>query len=77
MAKNISSVKDLVIQTITNGSEIETKAKNNDAEACFQMGMTYLLGASSSIDFKKATTYFGNQSLANNFDANRLLGFIA
>ena len=76
MAKNISSVKDLVIQTITNGSEIETKAKNNDAEACFQMGMIHLLGASSSIDFKKATTYFGNQSLAGNPDANRLLGFI-
>ena len=77
MAKNISSVKDLVIQTITNGSEIETKAKNNDAEACFQMGMIHLLGVSSSIDFKKATTYFGNQSLAGNPDANRLLGFIA
>lgn len=77
MAKNISSIKDLVIQTITNGSEIEASAKNNDAEACFQMGMIYLLGILSPIDFNKAAIYFGNQSLADDSDANRLLGFIA
>lgn len=77
MAKYISSIKDLTIQAMTNGSKIETDAKKNRAEACFKMGMVYLLGISSAIDFKKATIYFGNQSLTSNSDANRLLGFIA
>lgn len=77
MAKYISSIRDLVIHAMTNSSEIEASANNNDAEACFQMGMIHLLGTSSSIDFKKATTYFGNQSLAGNPEENRLLGFIA
>lgn len=77
MAKYISSIRDLVIQAITNGSKIEADAKNNSAEACFQMGMIHLLGISSPIDFKKATVYFGNQSLTSDSDSNRLLGFIA
>lgn len=75
MAKYISSIRDLVIQAMTNVSEIE--AKSNDAGACFQMGMMYLLGINTSIDFKKASSYFSNQSLAGNPEVNRLLGFIA
>lgn len=77
MAKNISSVRDLVIQAMTNGSKIEADAKNNDAEACFKMGMIHLLGIDTSVDFKKAAAYLGNQSLIGDSDSNRLLGFIA
>lgn len=77
MAKYISSIRDLVIQTMTNCSKIEADAKNNDAEACFQMGMIHLLGIDTPVDFKKAAAYFGNQSLSGDSDASRLLGFIA
>ena len=77
MEKYITNIKDLVIQFMTNGQEIEAKAKEGDAASCFQMGMVHLLGIKDSVDFKKASQYFSNQSLANDADARRLLGFIA
>ena len=75
--ENISSVKDLVTQALTNGSTIKAKAEKGDALSCFQMGMIHLLGIDTPIDFKKASKYLGHQSLNDNPDANRLLGFIA
>lgn len=77
MEKYLTSVKELVIQALTNGSEIKAKAETSDALSCFQMGMIHLLGIDTPIDFKKASKYLGNQSLSDNPDANRLLGFIA
>ena len=77
MEKYISSIKDLVIQTITNGSEIKSKANSGDQMGCFQMGMIHLLGINTPMDFKKATHFFSNQSLSDDQDAIRLLGFIA
>ena len=77
MEKYVTSIKDFVIQTITNGSEIKANAESGDALSCFQMGMIYLLGINTSVDFKKASQYFGSQTLADNQDAIRLLGFIA
>lgn len=77
MEKYISSIKDLVIQTITNGSEIKSKANSGDSMGCFQMGMIHLLGINTPVDFKKASQFFSNQSLSDNQDAIRLLGFIA
>ena len=77
MEKYVTNIKDLVIQALTNGSEIKAKAESGDALSCFQMGMIHLLGINTPIDFKKASKYFGNQSLSNDPDANRLLGFIA
>lgn len=77
MEKYITSIKDLVIQSLTNGSEIKRKAESGDALSCFQMGMIYLLGINTAVDFKKAVKYFGNQSLADNQDVNCLLGLIA
>ena len=77
MDKYITTIKDLVIQTITNGSEIRAKAEGGDTLFCFQMGMIHLLGINTSVDFKKANQYFGSQSLADDPDAIRLLGFIA
>ena len=77
MEKYVKKIKDLVIQTLTNGSEIKAKAKTGDALSCFQMGMIHLLGIGTPIDFKKAIQYFENQSLADDDDANRMLGFIA
>ena len=76
MAKYISSIRDLMIQANNNISDIKTKAKDGDPEACFQMGMIHLLGIKTPIDFKKASSFFENQSLTNNPDACRLLGFI-
>ena len=76
MAKYISSLENLVIQVLSNGSEMETKARNGDPSACFQLGMKYLLGIGTSIDFKNASKYLGSQSLVNDPDSNRLLGFI-
>lgn len=77
MEKYITSLKDLVIQVMTNGAEIKDKAEKGDAKSCFQIGMIYLLGVGTSIDFKKSSVFLGNQSLSGNSDAHRLLGFIA
>ena len=77
MEKNVTSIKDYVIQALTNGKEIKKKAKEDDPISCLQMGMIHLLGINTQIDFKEASTFFTNQSLADNPDANRLLGLIA
>lgn len=77
MEKYVTNIKDLVIQTLTNGAEINRKAESGDPMSCFQMGIIHLLGINTPIDFKKSSMYFANQSLANDSDANRLLGFIA
>ena len=77
MDKCITNIKDLVIQFMTNGKEMEAKAKEGDAASCFQMGMSHLLGIKASVDFKKASQFFCDQSLADDKDALRLLGFIA
>lgn len=76
MAKYMTSIRDLIIQA-NNISDIKTKAKDSDPEACFHMGMVHLLGINTSIDFKNAAKYLENQSLIEDQDANRLLGFIA
>ena len=77
MEKYVTNIKDLVIQTITNGSDIKSKANSGDPMGCFQMGMIHLLGINTPVDFKKANQFFSNQSLSDNQDAIRLLGFIA
>lgn len=77
MANYISTIKELVISSMTNLPEIKSKADRGDAVSCFQMGMIHLLGIETIIDFEKAGKYLGNLSLADNPDANRLLGFIS
>ena len=77
MEKYVTNIKDLVIQALTNGSEIKAKAESGDTLSSFQMGMIYLLGIDTPIDFKKASKYFGNQSLSEDLDTNCMLGFIA
>ncbi len=77
MDKYVANIKDFVIQALTNGSAIKAKVESSDALSCFQMGMIHLLGIDTSIDFKKASQYFKSQSLSDNQDAIRLLGFIA
>lgn len=76
MAKYITSIRDLMIQAYNNISDIKTKTKEGDPEACFQMGMIHLLGVKTPIDFKTASSFLENQSLADDPDACRLLGFI-
>lgn len=77
MEKYVTNIKDLVVQTLENDSQIKYKANVGDPMGCFQMGMIHLLGIETPIDFKKAGQYFGNQSLSENSTANQLLGFIA
>ena len=77
MEKYITSVKDFVLESLSQFSLIKTSADRGDAESCFKMGLIQLLGINTNIDFKKASEYFSNKSLTNNQDANRLLGFIA
>ena len=77
MGKYISSIKDLVILVMTNGSQVIFKANSGDPESCFQVGMMHLLGINTPVDFKKASHYLSNQSLVGNQDANLLLAFIA
>ena len=68
--------KDIFKQALTNGDDLKGKAESGDATACFQMGMIHLLGINTPMDFKNASCYFGNQSLKDDKNANRLLGFI-
>ena len=77
MDKYVANIKDLVIQALTNGSEIKAKAEVGDALSCFQMGMIHLLGINTPIDFKEASKYLGNQSQNYDPDACRLLGYMA
>ena len=77
MDKYLTSVKNLVIEALSNSSIIKTSADKGDASSCFKMGMIHMLGIDTAVDFKKAVKYFGNQSLANNQDVNCLLGLIA
>jgi len=77
MEQYVTNIKDLVFQALTSNSKIQYKANNDDHSGCFQMGMIYLLGINTAIDFKKASQYLGSQALSDNQDANCLLGFIA
>lgn len=77
MEKYITSLKDLIAETFRNSFKLNESAKNGDPKACFQMGMVYLLGISTAIDFKKAKSQFSSQSLLNDHDAQRMLGFLS
>lgn len=77
MEKYVTNIKDLVIQVLMNGSEIKAKAESGDASSCFQLGMIHLLGIDTPINFKKASSFLGHQSLSDYPTANQLLGFIA
>lgn len=77
MEKYITSVKDFVLETLSDFSLIRTSADRGDADSCFKMGLVHLLGIKKQIDFTKAARYFSNKSLADNKDANRLLAYIA
>ena len=72
----ITSIKDLVIQMMSNGSQVLFKANNGESESCFQAGLMNLLGITTPINFKKASHYLNNQSLVGNQDAILLLAFI-
>ena len=77
MEKYVTSLKELIAQSSKNFSEMNDGAKKNDSKSCFQMGMVYLLGINTAIDFKKAGHYFANQSLSVDPDAHRMLGLIS
>lgn len=76
MEKYVINIKDLVSQTLANGSEIKEKAMGGDALSCFQMGMIHMFGIDTPIDFKEASKYFSYQSLGDDPDAKMLLGYI-
>ena len=76
MEKYVTSIKDLVISAMKIGDTIERKAEGGSPEACFQMGMIQLLGIEKPVNFKKAITFFSNNSLTSNSYALRLLGFL-
>ncbi|MBR6885566.1 MAG: sel1 repeat family protein [Prevotella sp.] len=77
MEKYVINIQDLVILALKNDSKFKSKVKSGDPTSCYKMGMIYLLGINTPVDFKKSSYYFSNQSLANDSNANRLLGFIA
>lgn len=77
MDKYITSLKDLIAETFRNSFKLNESAKKGDSKACFQMGMVYLLGINTAIDFKKAKLQFSSQSLLNDHDAQRMLGFLS
>ena len=76
MAKYITNLEDLVGQIVLYGTGIENRTIYNDPSSCFIMGMKYLLGIDTPVDFKKASQYFENQSLKDEPEVIRLLGFM-
>lgn len=70
------SVKDLVLETLSNFSQIKTSADKGNAESCFKMGLIYLIGINTKVWFNKASQYFNSQSLSGDHDVILLLGFI-
>ena len=70
------SVKNLVLETLSNFSQIKTSADKGNAESCFKMGLIYLIGINTKVWFNKASQYFNNQSLSGDHDVILLLGFI-
>ena len=58
MDKYITSLKDLIAETFRNSFKLNESAKNGDSKACFQLGMVYMLGIQTAIDFKKAQFQF-------------------
>lgn len=77
MAKYFTSLEDLVGQIVSHGSDIENRILFNDPSSCFKIGMKYLLGIDTPINLKKAKEYFEKQSIADEPETRRLLGFIA
>lgn len=77
MGKYINSIKELVAKAVYDSENLKTAASQNEANACFQIGMACLFGAVSDVDFPKAKQYLGDSSLAKSDEALRLLGFIA
>ncbi len=71
MEKYLTSIKGLVYDSLTNRIGGDNEASN------FQLGMVHLLGIGTPVDFKRASQFFGNTSLKNDPDANRMLGFTA
>ena len=52
MSKHITSVKDLVFESLSNFSIIKTYADKGNDGTCFKMGMIHLLGINMTVDFK-------------------------
>ena len=77
MEKYITTLKELIAQVSRNSYDINERAKKNDPASCFQMGMVYLLGINTAIDFKKARRYFSNQSLVSDSNAHHILGLLS
>lgn len=77
MEKYVTSLKELIAQSSTKSYEINEGAMKNEQIPCFQMGMVNLLGINTTIDFKKARSFFENQSLVGDSDAQRMLGLIS
>lgn len=77
MAKYFTSFDNLVRQLLRYGPDIEKRLSYNDAGSYFKMGMKYFLGIHTPIDFEKASHFLNNDSLKNDPDANRLLGYLA
>ena len=46
MEKYVKNIKVLVIQALTNGSEIKAKAESGDAFSCLQIGKNPILALS-------------------------------
>lgn len=77
MEKNVTSVRNLVLDNLTGFSTLKNSADKGDAMSCFKMGMIHLLGIKTPVNFDKANYYFSNQSLADDYDSSNLQGFIA
>lgn len=77
MEKYVTSLKELIAHLSKDFYKIDDGAKKNDPKSCFQMGMKYLLGVNTAIDFEKAEYYFANKSLVADSDARRMLGLVS
>jgi hypothetical protein len=76
MENYVTSVKDLVIESLSSFTLIKTSADNRgEANACLKMGLIHLLGINTPVNFRKAIDYFNKQALADNQEVIPLLAF--
>ena len=77
MEAYITSVKDLVLEALSNFPAIKASSGKSNVQASFKMGMIYLLGINTQADYKNAAKHFSQHELADNKESNCILGFIA
>lgn len=67
---------NVIERALVNGVWQKEMAEKGEAKPCYNLGLIYLLGIDTTINFEKASQYLSTPSLSDNSEAHSLLGFI-